>query len=86
MGELGRIAQGGDRLLHELEPLDRPKHDDLVPDPLDRDRPVRPGEDEPHPCDLMGKTGSAPLYPLRCAAGMLNGDHRSGQRKSGQVL
>jgi hypothetical protein len=24
-GELGRGSQGGDRLLHELEPLDRPK-------------------------------------------------------------
>jgi hypothetical protein len=40
VGELGRRTQRSDRLLHELNPLDRVQPDDLVPDPLDRDRPV----------------------------------------------
>ena len=30
LGELGRGSQGGDRLLHELEPLDPPQPDDRV--------------------------------------------------------
>jgi hypothetical protein len=47
-GELGRTAQRGNRLLDELEPLDRVQPDDLVPDPLDRDRPEpRFGEFQP---------------------------------------
>jgi hypothetical protein len=36
------------------------QRDDSVPDPLDRDRPVRPGEHEPHPCDLSVKPDQAP--------------------------
>jgi hypothetical protein len=30
VSELARGAQGGDRLLHELEPLDRPKPDNRI--------------------------------------------------------
>jgi hypothetical protein len=43
VGELGRIAQRGDRLLHELEPLDQSKPDDRIAGELDRDRPVASG-------------------------------------------
>jgi hypothetical protein len=43
VGELGRRVQGDDCLLHELEPLDRPKPDDGIAGELDRDRMVRPG-------------------------------------------
>jgi hypothetical protein len=64
-GELGRRAERSDRLLHELKPIDRVQRDDSVPSPLDRDRPVRPGEHEPDPPRSPGKTGSAPLDPLR---------------------
>jgi hypothetical protein len=42
VGELGRIAQGGDRFLDELDPHDRPQPDDGVAGELDCDRPVRP--------------------------------------------
>jgi hypothetical protein len=54
-GELGRIAQRGDCLLDELDPIDRPKPDDRITRELDRDWPVRPREDEPHPRDLVVK-------------------------------
>ena len=45
---LARGSHGGDRLLHELEPLDRPKPDDRETWELDRDRPVCPREQQPH--------------------------------------
>jgi hypothetical protein len=63
MGELGRGSQGGDRLLDELEPLDRPKHDDRVPGVPNCDRPVRPGEHKPYPRDLSVKPDHPPLEP-----------------------
>jgi hypothetical protein len=60
---LGRRAQRGDRLLHELEPLDRPKPDDRIAGELDRDRPVTPREQEPHARDLSVKPDQPPLTP-----------------------
>jgi hypothetical protein len=36
VSELARGPYGGDRLLHELEPLDRVQRDDSVLGPLDR--------------------------------------------------
>jgi hypothetical protein len=64
-GELGRGSQGGDRLPHELEPLDRVQRDDRVPGVLDRDRPVAPREHEPHPRDLSVEPDQPPLDRLR---------------------
>jgi hypothetical protein len=52
--------QGGDRLLHELEPNDPPHPDDRKAGELDRDRPVCPGEQQPHSRELAVKSGSAP--------------------------
>jgi hypothetical protein len=39
----------GDRLLHELDPLDRPQRDDRISGVLDRDRPVPLGNTSPTP-------------------------------------
>ena len=36
------------------------QRDDSVPEVLDRDRPVRPGEHQPHPHDLMVKPDQPP--------------------------